>query len=89
MARGWESKSVEDQIQEREAASNKARRPKLTPEEAQIQSQRDGLLMVRTLTLKKLQAACSARHRAHFERILTDIDAQLRALGDSSPTNPF
>ena len=82
MARGWESKSVEDQIQEREAASERAGRPKLTPEEAHIQSQRDGLQMIRTMTLNKLQAACSARHRAHFERILTDIDAKLRALGE-------
>jgi hypothetical protein len=45
--------------------------------------------MVRTLTLNKLQAACSARHRAHFERILADIDARLLAMGDGGPNNPF
>jgi len=89
MARGWESKSVEDQIQEREeAASRTESRPKLTPEEIQRQTRREGLLMVRTRTLMSLQSACDSRYRAHLERILADIDAQLLVLaGDDNP-NP-
>jgi len=79
MARGWESKSVEDQIQERESASTDTR-PRLTPEQVQLQARRDGLQMVRTRTLMSLQSACDSRYRAHLERVLADVEAQLLAL---------
>jgi len=81
MARGWESKSVEDQIQERqEAAANSARR-QLTSEEAQLQAKRESLEMARTRTLTSLQNACDSRYRSHLERVLADLDAQLANLG--------
>jgi len=80
MARGWESKSVEDQIQERESASAETR-PRLTPEQLQLQARREGLQMIRTRTLMSLQSACDSRYRAHLERVLADVDAQLLALG--------
>jgi hypothetical protein len=83
MARGWESKSVEDQIQERETASKGETRPRLTPEEQQLHTRREGLLMVRTRTLSSLQSACDSRYRAHLERILADIDAQLLAIDNT------
>ena len=79
MARGWESKSVEDQIQERESASAETR-PRLTPEQLQLQARRQGLQMIRTRTLMSLQSACDSRYRAHLERVLADVDAQLLAL---------
>ena len=80
MARGWESKSVEDQIQERESAPA-INRPRLTPEQLQLQARREGLQMVRTRTLMSLQSTCDSRYRAHLERVLADVDAQLLALG--------
>ena len=83
MARGWESKSVEDQIQERESASAETR-PRLTPEQLQLQARREGLQMIRTRTLMSLQSACDSRYRAHLERVLADVDAQLLALGASA-----
>jgi len=79
MARGWESKSVENQIQERESASAETR-PRLTPEQLQLQARREGLQMIRTRTLMSLQSACDSRYRAHLERVLADVDAQLLAL---------
>jgi hypothetical protein len=79
MARGWESKSVEDQIQARESQTPSAK-PKTTPEELQRRSRRDGLLAVRTRTLSALQTVCDARHRAHLGRVLADIEVQLAEL---------
>ena len=84
MARGWESKSVEDQIQERQEAAANASRQQITPEEAQLQAKREGLEMARTRTLASLQAACDGRYRAHLERVLADLDAQLLALDSAS-----
>ena len=80
MARGWDSKAVEDQISAREEAAVAQAHPRRTPEELELQAKRDGLLMVRTRTLSSLQAACDSRYRAHLERVLADIDAQLRNL---------
>jgi hypothetical protein len=86
MARGWESKSVEDQIQEREAAASSASHSKLSPEEVELKTRREGLQMARTRTLSSLQSACDARYRSHLERVLADLDAQLRALESNSTT---
>jgi hypothetical protein len=80
MARGWESKSVEDQINARETAQDNPGRPKRTPEELELQAKLDGLQMVRNRTLASLQTACDSRYRAHLERVLADLDAQLKDL---------
>jgi Cft2 family RNA processing exonuclease len=85
MARGWESKSVEDQIQERESrASESSSQQKLTPEELQRRNKREGILMARTRTLTSLQTACGGRHRGHLEQVLADLDKQLAELDGSS-----
>jgi hypothetical protein len=84
MARGWESKSVEDQIQEREArTSESSLQQKLTPEEIQRRNKRESILMARTRTLTSLQAACGSR-RGQLEQVLADLDKQLADL-DASP----
>jgi hypothetical protein len=77
MARGWESKSVEDQIREREEQLSKRPREKQTPEELERQVRRESLLMARTRTLSSLQMACGGRYRAHLEQVLLDLDRQL------------
>ena len=79
MARGWESKSVEDQIQER-ANSTQVSQPRLSPEELHRRNKREAILMVPTRTLTSLQAACDGRYRAHLETVIADLDAQLAAL---------
>jgi len=75
MARGWESKSVEDQISARESAAEDSAREKKTSD-----PKREGLLLARTRTLASLQVACGSRYRAHLERVLADLDKQLGAL---------
>jgi hypothetical protein len=80
MARGWESKAVEDQ-QDAAARDRSARQaPALTPEQQARAQQREGLRLARASTLATLQAACNARHRAQLEATLAHLDSQLRAL---------
>ena len=87
MARGWESKSVEDQIQERESrVAESSSQQKPTPEEIQRRNKREGILMARTRTLASLQTACGGRHRGHLEQVLADLDKQLAEL-DGSPAD--
>jgi len=80
MARGWESKSVEDQKDAAESARAAAAKPRLTPEEMERQAVRDGLLLSRARTLNALQGACDARYRALLETTLAHVDEELKKL---------
>ena len=83
MARGWESKSVEQQ-QEEMAEQRKSVRKKtaraplsLTPREQQRNRKREGLLLSRGRLTQQLQAASHPRHRQMLERAIAELDQQL------------
>jgi hypothetical protein len=79
MARGWESKSVEDQIAsaaERKASS----KPVLSAEALELQSRKDGLLLSRARIVRDLENAKDDRHRAVLQRALDYIEAQIEGL---------
>ena len=75
MARGWESKAVEQQQDAREAALNPG--PRLNPEEIARGRKRQSLELARRQVLQQLQAASNPRHRQMLETALSDLDAQL------------
>jgi hypothetical protein len=81
MARGWESKSVEEQISAREAEAQRSTKTTFTPEQRKLQSKRDGLLLMRTRTLAALQSARNETYRQQLERALAHLDALLAELG--------
>jgi hypothetical protein len=79
VARGWESKAVEDQIasaEERKAGTAPAR----TPAEAERESRRQGLLLSRTKILGDIANARDDRHRASLQQALDYIESQLASL---------
>src|SRR6185436_7748531 len=76
MARGWESKSVEDQISEKQEAKTLTGK-KLTVEEKHKSEHRSGLLLARANTLTSLDSATDPRYRALLERRLAHLDAEL------------
>jgi hypothetical protein len=76
MARGWESKSVEQQ-QDEMAEERKTRRAPITPEEQKRNRERDGLLLSRERLAQQLQAAKNPRHREMLERSIAALDGQL------------
>jgi hypothetical protein len=76
MARGWESKSVEQQ-QEDAKSSVKPGKQQLTPEQIAEQQRRRGLELSRQRILQQLQVACNPQHRGMLEAALADLDAQL------------
>jgi hypothetical protein len=79
MARGWESKSVE---QQQELASSDAtqRKAALTPEQIAEQKRREELQLSRQQVLQQLQIACNPRHRQMLEVALADLEEQIGAL---------
>lgn len=78
MARGWESKTVEDQMGAAEAARDAAAEPRLSAHEREKQSRKQSLLLSRAQTVSRLQVVKNARYRAQLELALKHLDEQLR-----------
>jgi hypothetical protein len=81
VARGWESKSIEDQINERQAESQNAAKTRLTPGELERQAKRESILLVRSRTATALESARDERYRALLQRTLEHLDSELSKLG--------
>ena len=80
MARGWESKSVEDQIaasEDRKAATSKRTR---TADELERDSRRQGLLLSRAKIVTDIENARDDRHRAALTQALEFLDNQLKSV---------
>jgi len=80
MARGWESKAVEGQVQEFESKENRAHKRQLTQTQVEIRRQKEILLLSRARVEKQLQSIQDARYREQLSRALADLDAQLSKL---------
>jgi len=85
MARGWESKSVEEQISAREAETQRSLKTTFTAKQREFQSKRDGLLLMRTKTLAAIQSARNETYRQQQERALAHLDSQLAELEAGTP----
>lgn len=83
MARGWESKSVEDQQQEAEERARKkvAAEEALTPEEKARRVRLDSLQLSRARTLTQLERATRPAHREMLQRTLRALEAEIEGLG--------
>ena len=79
MARGWESKSVEQQ-QAEILERDKPTRPPLSPEERERDRKRQGLLLSRGHVSRQLEAAENPRHRQMLTDALAELDRQLSSL---------
>ena len=77
MARGWESKSVEAQI---DAAENRPSAPLSKtppPEELELIRKRETILLSRTRVVRELQSAQNPRYKAVLSKALAELEAQL------------
>ncbi len=80
MARGWESKSIEEQQSQAASIEPKAG-PRPTPDQLARQHQQQGLLLSRARVIQQLETAQNAQHRKMLEGALADLDDQLARLG--------
>ena len=78
MARGFESKSVEQQ--QAEMMDRRPGRPRPAPEQQERDRQRQGRLLSRTRLAKQLEAATHPRHRQVLADGLAELDRQLASL---------
>ncbi len=80
MARGWESKSVEDQQSEFKKAPEKTK-PIMSAEERERVSQKGRLRLARANVASQLEKAQNQRYREMLQRELDELDRLLQALG--------
>ena len=81
MARGWESKSVESQI-EAVADRHIPASPERCPEEVARERERESLELSRTRVHQDLAAANNPKYRELLERSLNFLNEKLAALED-------
>jgi ADP-ribose pyrophosphatase YjhB (NUDIX family) len=79
MARGWESKSVEEQ--QSAAGTQVESKQRLTPEQAARRQAREAIELSRRRVLQQLQAVENPRHRQMLEIALSELDERLARLG--------
>jgi hypothetical protein len=84
MARGWESKSVEEQVQEHQQKKEENTKKQLTAEQVESRRKREVLLLSRSRVQKDLQASRNPRHRDQLNNALADLDSQIAALTEKS-----
>lgn len=84
MARGWESKSVEEQVQEHSQKKGENTKKQLTAEQLESRRKREVLLLSRSRVEKDLQSSQNPRHRDQLNNALADLDSQIAALAEKS-----
>lgn len=77
MARGWESKSVEQQLDEAEAAKS-AKGERLSPQDVERARRAEALRLARARVLQQLEASTSQRYTEMLQRQLEAIDGELK-----------
>ena len=87
MARGWESKAIEDQISAAEAKQEERARQKLTEFEIAQQTRKQGLLLERARIEREMKDAHKRRYLVLLERALAHVEAELAKLEQTNSTS--
>lgn len=81
MARGWESKSVESQIESANSQNGQSPAGNGAEEgQKKIERERQGLLLSRAYILQRIESSTSERYTASLRQALAEIDLKLAQL---------
>jgi hypothetical protein len=80
MARGWESKSIEQQIEDARMSPNQDPTLSSPPDQVQLQQKREGLQLQRSRVLQEMETARNPRYREMLGEMLRHLDSQLESL---------
>ena len=81
MARGFESKSVQEQWQDAEAAADLRKKKKESPEEMELEKKREGVQLSRRRILHEIEATTNDRRREQLRAALAHLDEELAKIG--------
>src|SRR5437879_12479967 len=88
MARGWESKDVESQVEETQAPKQKPGSGPKTPEELKRDEERKDLQLSRTRIVNDLATATHPQHRKSLEAALAHLDNRIASLSQRARRKP-
>jgi hypothetical protein len=77
VARGWESKSVEDQVDSAQRESSSVKPAQSSAEKLAVEREREMINLARTNVQRQLEVTESERHRDQLNRALADLDKKL------------
>lgn len=77
MARGWESKSIEAQIDAAEIHRSAVLENAPTAESLELIRKKENILLSRTRVVRELTTAQNPRYKAVLKKALADLDAKL------------
>lgn len=80
MARGWDSKDVESQIESLEAKRLSAQEQAMTPEQMERLRQKEGLQLSRIRVLRDIDECRNERYRKILQASLAYLNAKLAEL---------
>ncbi len=80
MARGWESKTIEAQIETAESEHRDVKKAPRSAAAAELLRTREGLLLSRTRVLHDLGKARHERYRRMLQEALSQLERDLAAL---------
>lgn len=86
MARGWESKAIEAQIEEKETRSSRRRPVQASAEEISLERERQAIQLSRTRVLQDLALATNPNYREYLARSLRFLDEKLSVLNKAANT---
>lgn len=88
MARGWESKSVESQMDAAEARRTARKQIQLNEEELRLQRERESIELSKVRILRELETAKHPRHREQLAAALAHLEHQLELKAPHGNTPP-
>lgn len=80
MARGFESKSVQEQWQDAEARAELKSKPKREPQEIELDKKRESLELSRRHIVHDLETTTSETRKSSLRAALTHLEAELGKL---------
>jgi hypothetical protein len=80
MARGWESKDVESQMEATGTAKARTEKKEKTAQDLAREQERRGLQLSRTRILNDLQSATNENYRKSLEAALAHLDKKIAEL---------
>jgi hypothetical protein len=80
MAKGWESKAIEQQIEDARMSPNQDATLSSPPDPVQLQQKREGLQLQRSRVLQEIETARNPRYREMLGEMLRHLDSQLESL---------
>ena len=77
MARGWESKSIEAQMEEPLVSS--AGKPHLSPEQIEAKQKRETLMLTKKKLKADMERSSNPRHQEMLKQAIEEVEKQLKA----------